>query len=185
VILSSTQTRSGTTTLVTVVSSLTGTVYYHWYMDGAYLGFTTTPSRSFTVERDEQVSIDVLDTNDVDFDPVANAPAGYPARRTLVWTRSVDASVYQYRIEQRQDGGAWETLGYALDDASKWLFRYLTPRLDDLSEYEWRVIPMDLPGNDGTAISLGVERIVRTPDAPEFTATFDEGSTEVLFAEVA
>lgn len=183
-ITGSLQTRSGNTTRVTVTSDLTGAIYFHWYMDGAYLGFTTSPFRDFVLERNEMVRIEVLDTNDVNFDPVANAPGGYPARRTLVWTRSLDAGIYQYRVEQRKDGGAWVELGYVLDDPAKWLFRFLTPRLDDLALYEWRVVPMDLPGNDGTAVALQAEKVVRTPDAPRFTITLDD-TTEVLFEEAA
>lgn len=179
-ITSTSQIRIGFKTVVTAVSSLSGVVYYFWYLDGAYMGFTTSASYSFVLKPGEQSVIDVLDSNDPDFDPVTNAPAGYPARRTLVWTRSIDADVHQYRVEQRKDAGAWVELGYVYDDPAQWLFRLLSPRLDDLAEYEWRVVPMDLAGNDGTPVALGAEKIVRRPDAPNFTAEL-QPSTEILF----
>ena len=61
----------------------------------------------------------------------------------------------------------------------------LTPRLDDLSTYTWRVIPVNTAGNDGTALTIGPELIVRTPDAPNIEIVFDSGTTRVTFSEAA
>lgn len=176
------QVRSGNVTTVTVASSLTGTVYFNWYVDGAFVGTTTTPTMSFSLEPGDQVRIDVVDTNDQDLDPVANAPAGWPARRTVWWVRSIDADVVKYRVEQRKGAGAWSTIGVVQHDALTWSYSLMSPRLDDLSTYEWRVIPIDAAGNDGTASSIGPELIVRTPDAPRFSATFNAGPTTVTLA---
>ncbi len=182
-ISSVTQTRSGNVTTVIVVSTLTGTVYYHWYLDGSYLGVTQSPSRTLYIDHEDMGRLDVLDTNDADFDPIENAPDEFPARRNLFFVRSVDVDVVKYRIEQQVDGGAWETAGYVQHDSSRWSYLFLTDRLDDLSDYAWRVVPIDAAGNEGTALTLAAERIVRRPDAPEFVATFDDGTTEVLFEE--
>lgn len=170
-------------TTVTVTSSLAGTVYFHWYADGTYLGATEGPSRSFFVEEGEQLRVEVVDTTDADFDPVAGAPAAYPARRTLWWCRSIDADVDHYRIEEQVDGGDWSTIGLVPHDDATWQYELVTERLDDLADYAWRVVPVDRAGNDGTAIALRTERVVRTPDAPDFTATFDPDTTRVTFTE--
>lgn len=176
------QVRSGNVTTVTATSDLVGTVYFNWYIDGAFVSVTTTPTMSFSLEPGDQVRIEAIDTNDQDFDSVANAPAGWPARRTLWWVRSVDADVVKYRVEQRKGAGAWSTVGVVPHDELQWSYWLMSPRLDDLSTYEWRVIPIDAAGNDGTATSIGPELIVRTPDAPRFSATFNPGATTVTLA---
>jgi hypothetical protein len=58
-----------------------------------------------------------------------------------------------------------------------------TPRLDDLTTYTWRVIPIDAVGNEGTPLEIESESVVRRPDPPAFTATFDDGTSTVEFAE--
>ena len=181
-ITSYSQQRLGNATVVTVVSGLSGTIYYHWYLDGSLVASTEVPTWTFFVEAAEQLRVEVKDTNDPDYDTVANAPAGYPARRTLEWVRSLDTTTDRYRIEQRLDAGSWTTIGLMPVDSTAWTYRWLTPRLTDLGSYEWRVVPQDAAGNDGTALALDAETVVRTPDAPDFTATFDSGTTKVTFA---
>lgn len=169
-------TRSGNTTTISVTSSLAAPVYFHWYMDGVYLGRTGTGRKTINLQTADQGRITILDTNDPAFDPVTNAPAGYSAKRTLAWVRSIDANIRRYRVEQQQDGGAWVTIGYVQDDPSHWLYSFVTTRLVDLSTYSWRVFPIDKNGNDGTPLALATEKIVRSPDAPSFTITFTPSS---------
>ena len=170
---------------VTVISNLSGTVYFHWYADGAWLGVTTSNSRTFHLETGDQLRLDVLDTTDPDFDPIANAPAGWPARRTLYWVRSTDADVAAYKIEQQREAAAFTTIGRVIADATSWTYDFLTPRLDDLTNYTWRITPIDAAGNLGTAITIGPEKIVRTPDAPRFTVTWNSGTFKMTFAAAA
>ncbi len=185
-ITSLTAQRSDGATTVTAVSNLSPgageSIRYHWYLDGVYVGVTFAGVRTFALEHGDQGRLEVLDTLDPDFDPVANAPEAWPARRRLWWVRSTAADVDHYRVEQQADGGAWSLLGIVRHEASAWDYEYLTPRLDDLTEYAWRVVPVDAAGNEGTALSLGSEDLVRTPDAPDFTATFNAGPTTVTIA---
>lgn len=181
-ITSYSQTRIGTTTLVTVVSDLAGTIYYHWYLDGAYIASTGRPSYGFVLEAGDRVRIEVVDTNNPAFDPVANPPAGWPARRSIFWIRSITTDVDHYRVEQKKGAGAWTSVGIVFQSGVAWSHSVLSARLDDLADYEWRVMPVDAAGNDGTAIALDAETIVRTPDAPDFTVTFDEPTKKVTFA---
>jgi hypothetical protein len=177
------QVRNGTETTITVVSDLVGTVYYHWYVDGALLASTTAPTWSILLEPGEQVRIEVLDTLDPDFDALAAAPIGYPSRRSLYWLRSIDADVVKYRVEQQQDAGAWSTIGTVPATVDAWTYSFLTPQLADMAEYTWRIIPVDAAGNDGTPVVIGPESFVRLPDAPDFAADFDPLTERVTFAE--
>ncbi len=175
-------TRLGNVTTVTVTSDLSGTVYYHWYIDGAYVASTSVPMRAFHLADGDQVRIEVIDTNDPAFDPIAGAPTGWPARRTIWWVRSVDADVEQYRVEQKKDAGDWSAVATVFAVDGQWSYRLLSDRLCDLADYTWRVVPVDAAGNDGTPIEIGPETIVRTPDAPNFAISFDENTTKVTFS---
>lgn len=159
-------TRIADVTVVRVTSDLAGTVYYHWYAEGEYLGRTTDPERAFQLAENEQLRVEVLDTTDADYDTVANAPAGYPARRTLAWLRSIDADAAWYRVDQQQDSGDWTEIARVPAEAGRWEYRLETDRLEDLATYTWRIVPLDTAGNEGTAVTIGPERVVRRPDAP-------------------
>lgn len=177
------QKRFGSIVAVTVMSDLEGTVYYHWYLDGCYVGVTQSPTRSFYVEADEQVRLEVLDTIDADFDPVAGAPDSFPARRTVWWLRSLEADIDHYRVEEKEGAGEWTAIAVVHHDPLHWSYSILTGRLADLTDYQWRVVPVDAAGNDGTAEAIDAERIVRIPDAPDFEIEFDPETTKVTFSE--
>ncbi len=183
-ITSLTQQRNGNVVTLTAVSGLSGTVYFHWYSDGVYLGKTLTGVYALLVDVDDQARIDVTDTNNAAYDPIANAPAGYPARRLLWFIRSTDSDVGSYRIEMTKDAEAAVDIG-AIQQADEWSHAFLTARLVDLSSYAFAFYPVDAAGNEGTALSLSAETLVRTPDAPDFDIAFDEGTTRVTFSEAA
>jgi hypothetical protein len=168
------QTRFGNVTQVTATSDLVGgPVYYHWYSDGCWCGASTAPTWSAFVPDDEQARLECVDTLDPDYDPLAAPPAGWPARRTLYWVRSL-GDVDHYRVEQSQDGGAYEVLARVPAEPTRWDYTFLTGRLDDLSDYTWRIVPVDAIGNDGPPLTIGPERIVRTPDAPAAEIVWNE-----------
>ena len=101
--------------------------------------------------------------------------------KTLWWVRSLAADVDHYRVEQQRDGGDWVTIATVPVVQGKWSRQQITDRLVDLAEYTWRVVPVDTTGNDGTPVTIGPERIVRTPDAPEFVVSFDPATSRVSF----
>ena len=175
-------TRLGNVTQVTVTSQLLEAVTYHWYLDGVYMGATSSPTFSFYIEDGEQALIEVIDDPGSDFDPILQAPTHYPARRTLWWVRSLDSDVDHYRVEEKIGAGDWATLELVPHNDDRWEYSVLTGRLTDLTNHQWRVYPVDAAGNDGTAVTLSAEKIVRTPDAVNFTATFDDGTSKVTFA---
>ncbi|MBX3465276.1 MAG: hypothetical protein KF878_00065 [Planctomycetes bacterium] len=171
--------RLGDTTRVYATSDLAGAVTYHWYLDGAWLGATSSPWRDVQLPPGDQARVDVVDTTDPDHDPIANAPAGFPARRSLWWVRSLDADASHYVVEQQKDGGDWATVARVVQAPEAWSLAWLSGRLDDLALYAWRVTPYDAAGNAGTARVFGPERIVRRPDAPDFALAFDDETARV------
>jgi hypothetical protein len=169
---------------VTVVSSLGGTIYYHWYIDGSYIGMTTIPSKSFRIDPSDQARIVCQDTNSATYDPIANAPTDYASRKSIYWIRSLATDVNYYRIDQRKSAGAWTEIGRVYHSEAKWDYSFLTKRLDDLTTYEFRIMPVDKAGNDGNSLDFAIETIVRRPNAPNFSATFVPATTFVTFAAV-
>lgn len=174
--------RVGDLGTIRVTSDLTPPVYFHWYIDGEHIAQTAGGRMTFHLPAGEQLRVTVQDTTDPDYDAVANAPDGYPARRLLHWTRSTDADVDHYRIEQKLGGGAWTVLDRVFSAPGRWEYSYRTGRLDDLGSYQFQIVPVDAAGNDGTVVSIAAETIVRTPDAPDFTATLNDATQKVTFA---
>jgi len=166
-----------------VTSSLSDP-YYHWYLEGAWLGVTRVGQFSLVVEDGEQAWLVCQDTEDSGYDPIANAPEGYPARRTIGWVASADSDVDYYRVEQNKDGGGWTVLGSLKDDGS-WFYTFVTARLVDLASYQFRVVPVDVAGNDGTPMTRDAEIIVRRPDAVAFTAALNSPATTVTWSEAS
>jgi hypothetical protein len=179
------QTRHGNVSTVTITTNLSGLVYYHWYLDGVWVGGTTTNQFSFVVATGEQARIECVPTQDPYFDYVSYGPTVPAARVVLWWIRSADSDVREYKIEQQKDGGSWSTIATVPYAAGAWDYQITSPRLDDLGSYAWRVTPVDAVGNEGSASSLAARTIVRVPDAPDFAIAFDDGTTKVTFSEAA
>lgn len=168
---------------VTVVSSLTDPTIF-WYVDGVFHSRTTSLTQVFSVESGEQVEVEAIDTTTPDsFDVEANAPTAYPARRTLWWTRPTDSDLALFRVKQQRASEGYSTVA-EVPVSEAWDYRVLTPRLDDLTTYDWQVLPVDAAGNEGTALALGPEQIVRKPDGVNFSATYVPASGYVTITEV-
>lgn len=175
--------RYGQMTEVRVTSDLSADpVYYHWFNHGAYLGRTTTPMVTVSPQAGEQLRVAVIDTTDPDYDPIANAPDGYPARRTIKWHTSQASDVSHYHVEENEDAGGWTKIGTVAHDGKTWQYTFTTLPLTDLASYQFRVKAVDTAGNEGTALTLAAATVVRTPDAPAFALSFDEGTTKVTIS---
>lgn len=168
---------------VNVTSDLAAPVGFHWYLDGVWVG--STAIGQFDLYLGGQGYLDVVDTEDLAFDPIASAPPSYPARRTLFWVRSVDAVIDYYRVEQKKGSGDWTVLGIVEGGGTDWTYTYVTPRLDDLSDYTWRIVPIAVGGMEGTAYTIGPERLVRIPDACNFSTTWNEEARTISILAAA
>jgi len=169
---------------VTVTSDLAGTVYYHWWRDGDYCGKTEVPRMTFYVAAAGHAVITVADTNDAEYDYVADAPYVHTATRTLYWTATTDPCA-AYLVEQQEDGGDWEEIARVPAEADKWEYHHETGRLTDLATYSWRITPVDGAGQEGTATTIGPEVVVRVPDAPTCSLSFDDVTARITIAEAA
>lgn len=176
-IVSFTATRSGNTLHLVAVSDQAGAVFY-WYLDGAFQQSTPTGLLTITLAAGEQARVTVLDRVGA-FDPIAGGPEAHPARRTVAWTRSLALDAAVYRLEQKVGTGSWDVVATVAATAALWEYRLVTDRLADLTDHQWRVIPIDRYGNEGAAVTLAAERVVRYPDAPDFAATYDAGTGRV------
>lgn len=177
------QVRQGNVITMTAVSDISP-VEFHWYIDGAYYDSSRHGVHTFYLKTGDQGRIEVFDTNP-GVDPFLYTPTQKPARRSLCWIRSLGTAVAHYRVEQKKGAGSYSTVATVAHEEDRWSYSCLTERLDDLSEYTWRITPVDQAGNDGTAITVGPEMIVRTPNAPDFTVSFDGGTSRVTFTEAA
>jgi len=158
--------------------------FFHWYVDGVYMGQTTRPERSFYLPDGSQAYVETVITYDADFDAYANAPPGYPARMLITWHRSPDTDVAWYKVEQLKSGGSWTEIGRVRHKAGKWFYRLLSPRLDQTGVYSWRVTPIDAAGNEGTVETIDdVPTFYRRADAPDWTFTFDDGTAKITISE--
>jgi hypothetical protein len=91
----------------------------------------------------------------------------------LRWVRSTDEQIEAYRIEE-DNGTAWRVIGRVADRPGQWIYQMLSGVLADLTTYRWRVIGLDAYGNASEPLEIGPEAIVRTPDAPSVTVSYDE-----------
>jgi len=178
--------RKGNSTNVTVSKDLAGGVFYYWYLDGEFVGQTSTPSKMFLLEGGavggDFRQVVCLESNVGTLDLNAIAPVGYPAYRTLNFIRSLDPAIAEYLIEQQINGGSWTALARVKDDPRRWAYSVRTGRLADLTNYAWRITPIGQDGNSGTPAALAAEFIVRTPDAPDFSLTFNASPRTVTVA---
>lgn len=170
---------------VTVTSSLSGVVYYHWYVNGSWVAVTVTNYYSFAAPIDGQDRVEVLVSNDANFGYPTTISTTPAVSVTVWWIRSAETDVREYLVEEQKDGGGWSEIVRVPFAPGAWDYRIQTEYLDDLADYEWRVTPVDLAGNEGSVLAVTARTIVRTPDAPDFTATFDSGTAKVTFAEAA
>lgn len=183
-ITSVTYARIGDVTRVFATSDLGAGAIFVWYLDGAYLSKTSAAYHDFQLAPDDQARVDVLDTTDPDFDAIANAPVAYPARRSLWWVRSPETDVAYYVVTQQEGAGPIVTVARVLQTAEAWALGWLSDRLDDLSTFTWTVTPYDLAGNAGTSKAF-VEKVVRRPDAPNFSIAFNSPATTVTIASAS
>lgn len=174
--------------VVQATISLTGTAWLHWYVDGVWQTRTQATQFTIYVEPDQLAEIVCRVSAYRDYDPALQpVPLNYPGRRTLEWVSSTASDLARYRIEQATGSGTpatedWTPIGRVRHDG-RWLYRFVTPLLDDATYYWHRIVPVDTDGNDGTALELSRHYCMRRPAPPAYTATFDDATQRVTFDE--
>lgn len=187
--------RRDRTTEVVVSSDLVAgagqVLKFYWYVDGRYVGEShanedgsTSARRAFPLfgSKANQVTIDVVDSVDAAFDPVANRPDGYPVTRLVTWRRSLDPDVETYEVSI-DDGGGSVVVGVVDHAPRQWWYQWRSPVLDDLTSYTFTVTARGRNRNLGTAAQVA-ELIVRVPQPPDFSLAWDDGTQRVTFTEI-
>lgn len=134
------------------------------YRDGALVATTTETSWP----------ADVPGTWEV-FDDATSPAFAYPDFAILTWYAV--ATAVAYGIDEKQ-GASWVARETIDDDTSPQYFLWRSDRLADDTTHEFRIVPIDAAGNEGTPISRTL-LMVRVPDAPEVTFAYSSVTTKV------
>lgn len=156
---------------------------YHWYVDGVYAGTTYAGEFCAHVDPGDTLTLSVAVTLDPADDPLDLCPEEYPGRRTLEWLQPSSGPPEYYRIDHATtpgtpDPGDWTEYARVSGGAA-WSRRYLTGPLADLTPHWFRIVPIDEHGDEGAPVELGPEQLVRRPDRPDVTVTFDDGTQRI------
>jgi len=169
-------------TLLAVADSIFAHPYYHWYQNGSFIRTTRENSCGFRLDYGEQAIIACIDTAYENFDPIANAPEGYPAVYTLYFIRSLSTDVKEYVVQYREEGGSWADLGKVVHDEAIWEHTFESPKLNDKTTYEFQAVPYDVLDNEGTPITITDIYIRRVPDAPDFSASYSQVTNKITWS---
>jgi hypothetical protein len=99
----------------------------------------------------------------------------YPPYLILQWRGDDDAE--SYLIQQYVDS-AWSDIANVAED-NKGYYQYQTVALTDATTHQWRVLPVDHYGNEGTPVQFDMF-LVRNPDTPSYAVTWDAGTNEIV-----
>lgn len=177
--------------VIEVVSNLGGTVFFHWWIDGAYLGMTVTGRMEFQVADGEQSRITVHDTTDAAFDPIGSgqAPRFPPARMTAAWYKSLEADTAYYQVWMKEETNVpaeeYHLIGTVPHDPARWLYTFLSPRSRGFG-FSFDIRPVDKAGNIGTAmVQVGPPLTIAQPLAPDWIYAWEfvgAGTRRVTYA---
>jgi len=181
-VLTVTLRRAGARALVSVTTNLSGSVYYHWYVNGRWIGVTQRPQHWFHVQDERrQIEIECVATKWSRFDHELHRPLQYHGHPLVSWIRSASTDVAHYLAQYRQDAGEWTTFQQVRHVAGRWQYRVTAPLLADGSAYEFRVVPVNTSAVAGTPIVLDTVTVVRTPPVTAYVCTYDEDTDRVTF----
>lgn len=110
--------------------------------------------------------------------PCSLPTIAFPGRVTLNWLSVTGAS--SYRVEELVSG-TW-TLRQTLLSHGGTAYTWGSRWLEDSTTHQFRVIPVDSGGNQGTALSFSF-LMVRHPDTPDVRYEYNQGSQTITIAE--
>lgn len=144
--------------VLTFESDETTPVTFYVYLDGILSDVirSTTGYGEFRtwVAPNENTVLEILDKNCL-------AQHAFPPRFTLNWLAISTAD--RYRID-RYVGAAWVEQD-TVREVGQLSYTYLTVKLEDETTHQFRIVPVDANGIDGTALSF-TKLMVRHPDVP-------------------
>lgn len=151
---------------------------FRFYRDMQLVSTQTGGSRDFDIEPGTAPVLEVRDD--------ADGPTEvFPEFATLIWyapgsADSPTLGVDYYLIERSEAGGAYESIHREQHVVGTRKYRYRTPRLKDVTEYSFRITPIGLNANNGTARTLGPFLSVRHPDPPNLNVSVNADRTLTL-----
>ncbi len=163
----------GGTWLVTWESTDPGP-FYVW-VDGV-LRLTTHQRRAFIygLEDDEPITLDV-------FTSAADTPATVkPARAEFTWEPS-DVDTECYRIE-KFNGSVWKRVWVLPHDPAVTTYRWRTDTLADDTTHQFRVMAIDVDGNESSTTALTMN-MIREPDPPNVTIVLNDGPATLTISD--
>jgi len=153
-------------------SSLADPTFYIW-RDGSLIA-TTTASTYL-----DMVPVGACPIYDV-FDDAADEPSEvYPAYLHLQW-RAVDNADY-YRVE-RHNGSQWVEQVRITDDGRAGYYHWYSPRLEDDTTHQFRVVAVTDDGTESTALTLSA-LMVRHPDPVAVSLSYDSQTQKLTISE--
>lgn len=146
------------------------------YRDGLLIG--TTRGRTFHVAAPagEFPVFEVLD------DAEGEPQRAYPGRLILGWYARMDESpaAESYLVQERIND-EWVTRQTVRNDGRTAFHRFTTRVLEDAQEHTFRIVPIAASQNAGMPLEF-VTLLVRVPDPPQATFTYDANDGTVTIA---
>jgi hypothetical protein len=147
---------------------ITFRVFREGKLTATLISSVQTASIDIPVASGDHPFIEVLDRND-DEEQVA-----FSGRLLLHWQAVANAA--SYRLEENV-AAVWTLRREMVDDGSG-AYTWKTRWLEDLTTHQFRIIPVDAAGNQGTALSFSV-LMSRHPDVPQVGYAFVPGTGKV------
>lgn len=157
---------------ITYESDLTSTdaPVFYIYVDGAFVARTRATTHILHIPRGEAPTIEIADS------PVTT-PASVPGKAELAWYAVTGAVAY--RVEEYVDS-AWVARATIRDtNAVRGHYQWRSRFLEDATEHQFRIIPIDAGGNEGTARTHTI-LMVRRPDPPVVTVAYNGSATPTV-----
>jgi len=163
--------RTGTRSCLLRYSSDLDEPVFYIYLDGVLVAETSQAEYAIAVNPGESYVIEILD------DPDAQPMQVFPGKVRLNWFYVEDTEYY--RIDEYVDS-AWverarmpENNGYLT-----WESRFL----EDGQSHTFRVVPVGVNGNEGTARQFAV-LMVRHPDVPDVSFGYSQTNRTITITE--
>lgn len=141
---------------------------FYIYVDGAFVTETKETTWTVTAPLNSQFQFDVLDVE------TDTPEEHFPSKFTLRWDGTPDST--SYRVDQYVTD-QWVAKHVAIADDTR-VYHYKTDTLDDSTTYQFRVVPLDSIGRDGTVTEFEAE-MCRYPDEPDQSMSITGGEIVV------
>ena len=145
---------------------------YYVYRDGALVQQSAAASIVLALEPGEQLWLEVYDAAPTD------RPRYFAAAVRLQWQRC-SVEVDYFRVDQYV-GSSWVELQRIPDEGLEYV-AFVTPQLADDTVHQFRMVPVGLDGNAGTAITFD-HHMVRRPDVPAVGYAYDDETGELTIS---